>query len=354
MKKLLALILLLGLTLAACGSSDEPTAPTPTAPPTGETTAPAAETPQAPETGEAEAPGITGLDSPVTVIVPFPAGSAMDVRARIVARYAEPLFGQTVTIENLPGAGGIVGTTEFVLRSGEHHLLFANVGVFSSSLLFTDVGYSLDDIIPIVSVDMEQFGLFAAPGQSGIHSVDDIRDLGRNVRFAAGAPGTVGHVSSAIALEGLGITGDHMVVDGAVAGNVETLGGHNDINFSGLGLARDFVEEGTMVPVLTFNAEDFTGFDGMVVPSLQSLGVDYSFESMTFFSMRSDTAPEIVDFIQQTLSSVLQNADCLADLYGAGVEVPHLAYTDEIIEYISNIADRMREYGPRIGLTLVQ
>jgi tripartite-type tricarboxylate transporter receptor subunit TctC len=49
---------------------------------------------------------------PITMIVPFPAGGITDITARIVAEGMRQHLGQTVIVENLPGAGGTIGVTK--------------------------------------------------------------------------------------------------------------------------------------------------------------------------------------------------------------------------------------------------
>ena len=48
---------------------------------------------------------------PVTVVVPFAAGGPIDVVARIISPRMSELLGQQVVVDNIPGAGGMVGAS---------------------------------------------------------------------------------------------------------------------------------------------------------------------------------------------------------------------------------------------------
>ncbi|WP_375460124.1 Bug family tripartite tricarboxylate transporter substrate binding protein [uncultured Enterovirga sp.] len=59
----------------------------------------------------------------VTIVVPYPAGGATDVFARIVAREIAPELGQNVVVENAPGASGAVGTRRVARAEPDGHTL---------------------------------------------------------------------------------------------------------------------------------------------------------------------------------------------------------------------------------------
>ena len=184
---------------------------------------------------------LTKLDKNVTITVPFSVGSATDVRARIVAEYIQPILGTTVTINNSAGAAGMVGITEMMARkSNSYELSFCNMAVFTSIPLFNKTTYTLDDIIPLISTDSEQFGMFACPAKSGISSFEDVKNYSGRIKYATGTPGSIGHIMVATSLLGLGIDADHIVTSGASVNLQECLGGSNDIAFAGLGLAKDY------------------------------------------------------------------------------------------------------------------
>ena len=51
-------------------------------------------------------------EGPITVVVPYGAGGAMDITARLFAKYAEKICGQPVVVTNVPGGSGSVGAMD--------------------------------------------------------------------------------------------------------------------------------------------------------------------------------------------------------------------------------------------------
>src|SRR5450756_477482 len=61
---------------------------------------------------------------PVRIIVTFPAGSGIDASTRLIAAKLTPLLGQTVFVENRPGASGAIGTEAAAKASPDGYTLF--------------------------------------------------------------------------------------------------------------------------------------------------------------------------------------------------------------------------------------
>src|SRR5277367_3948953 len=88
----------------------------------------------------------------ITVIVPFPAGGASDVVARIVGNQMSRILGQSIIIENVSGAGGTVGSARAAAAAPDGYtLLAAAMGSHVAAPVLTpNVKYDpLSDFVPI-------------------------------------------------------------------------------------------------------------------------------------------------------------------------------------------------------------
>ena len=89
---------------------------------------------------------------PITLIVPFPAGGASDVIARIVGEHMSRTLGQPIIIENVGGAGGTIGSTRAMRASPDGYTIeLGNMGTHGSSVAaYPNLAYKPDvDFAPI-------------------------------------------------------------------------------------------------------------------------------------------------------------------------------------------------------------
>jgi len=116
---------------------------------------------------------------PVKIIVTLPAGSAPDIRHRLIAQQLTQLWGQQVIVENRPGGGGLIGAR--ALLAGEpdgHTLLAAAASIYTilpaqSEKLPFDVN---SDLIPI-GLTLREGMVLAASAKLGINSLPELLAL---------------------------------------------------------------------------------------------------------------------------------------------------------------------------------
>lgn len=132
---------------------------------------------------------------PVRFILPFGAGSATDISARLISERLSAKWGQPVVVENRPGGDGIVAITAFINANDDHVLLFASSASFlAHPYTQTKMSYNLErDLAPIAQVTDTVLSL-TVPAETGFKSIEDFLKAARaepekyNTAGAAGVP----------------------------------------------------------------------------------------------------------------------------------------------------------------------
>jgi tripartite-type tricarboxylate transporter receptor subunit TctC len=115
---------------------------------------------------------------PITVIMPFAGGSASDVVARIVfARMAKTL-GQSIIVENKPGAGGNLGTALAARAAPDGYTLFgAGSGPMAANLaLYKNLGFDPQKELTLISPFVSFTIVVTASNKLGVNTVQELID----------------------------------------------------------------------------------------------------------------------------------------------------------------------------------
>jgi len=124
---------------------------------------------------------------PVKFVVPFPAGSATDQAARLMAQQMQTLLGQSFVVDNKPGAGGSIAAMD-VIRSAPdgYNLLFSsNSAAASNVALLKSIPYDpLKDFTPIAGVGENMLVLMVKTD----HPAKNIQEF---ISYASQRPGKV-------------------------------------------------------------------------------------------------------------------------------------------------------------------
>jgi tripartite-type tricarboxylate transporter receptor subunit TctC len=97
----------------------------------------------------------------VKVIIPLPAGTGVDISARLFAEQLTRRWGQPVIIENMPGADGIVAVNEFVRRADNYTLLYSFAGLITiNPVLHKKLSYDpARDLVPIATTSYNSLAI---------------------------------------------------------------------------------------------------------------------------------------------------------------------------------------------------
>lgn len=129
---------------------------------------------------------------PLRLVVPFPAGGASDVIARLTAAELQGLLKQPVVVDNKPGANGIIGVDAFLQMPADGYSILAAGGSAWTPAQVKDLKFNvLTDCEPIALVCQTPLALIV-PTQLGINSAQEFFDYARKnpgkLNYASVAP----------------------------------------------------------------------------------------------------------------------------------------------------------------------
>lgn len=191
---------------------------------------------------------------PVRLVVPFSAGGPTDAIARLVAAQLEPVWGQSVVVENRPGAGGATGSALVARAVPDGHTLLvtANSHAINPAVLRNLPFDTLRDFQAIVRLADGPFVLVAHPSlgaRSMAEFIAVIRARPGAFNYSTPGHGTGNHLAME-RLKGLaGLDIAHVPYGGAAPATTALLGGQVQAMFNNLVNALPHIQEGRMVPI---------------------------------------------------------------------------------------------------------
>ena len=133
---------------------------------------------------------------PIHFVVPFAAGGANDLMGRAAAEGASRALGQTIIVDNKPGAGGSLGTS-LVAKSPPdgYTFLISAAGVISNSMIKKSVPYKDDDLVPVAWIALSP-SVVVVPQSSPYQNLRDFVEAskrGPGFNFATAGTGSTPH-----------------------------------------------------------------------------------------------------------------------------------------------------------------
>lgn len=191
-------------------------------------------------------------DKPVTLIVPFAPGGSSDNVARTIAPLLGEKLGQPVVIENVGGAGGVLGTQRVVRAAPDGYTLLVGSGseVLINKVINPKLSYDgLRDLAPIGFLATGPMVLVGKPGLPAAN-VRDLLQLARSrpgaLSYASAGNGTPMHVAGELLKMRAGVFMTHIPYRGASPALVDVMGGQMDLAVSTLSAAQPYIQSGKL------------------------------------------------------------------------------------------------------------
>ena len=261
----------------------------------------------------------------IRLVVPFPAAGTTDILARAAAQKLTEAFGQSVVVDNRPGAAGNIGS-DLVAKSAPdgYTLLMGTVGTHAiNPSLYSKMPYDhVKDFVPVVLVAGVPNVLVVNPALP-VNSVADLIKLAKDkpgqINFASSGSGTSIHLSGELFKTMAGVDITHIPYKGSSPALVDLIGGQVQIMFDNLPSALPQIKAGKLRAIAVTSLKRAPVLPD--VPTISESGLP-GFEASSWFGVLAPagTPVPIVARINAEVNKWLQTADARERLLSQGAE----------------------------------
>ncbi|AZG17048.1 tripartite tricarboxylate transporter substrate binding protein [Cupriavidus pauculus] len=212
------------------------------------------------------------------MIVPQSAGSGGDVVARLLSDRLAQELGQSIVVDNRPGANGIVAMSTVAKAAPDGYtVLLTGVSQISfNPHLYASLPYNPQKDYTFIAPVVDTPFVIVASKASGITSVQSFIDKAKNkpggLTFSSAGVGNSTHLAMEVVADKLGAKMTHVAYKGSGPALTGVVAGEVDTMVSVLGAALPQVTGGTVVPVAIVGAQRVKELPN--VPTLKEAGVD--------------------------------------------------------------------------------
>jgi len=249
----------------------------------------------------------------IKLVVPFTAGSATDILARIIADRLAARWGQAVVVENKPGAGGTIGAAVVARAEPDGYTLaVVSVGHVVNPHIYRDLPYdTLRDFAGVIPLGNLPSVLAVSPSL-GVKSVGELVAMAKArpgvLNYASGGVGSASHINAEKFRAATGIDAVHVPTKGAQEMMVETMTGRTQFGFYPIVAALPMIRDGKLVALAVSSSRRSAVLPDL--PTIAEAGVPGGeFDFWIGLLAPAKTPPEIVAKLNSEIARDLEQPE---------------------------------------------
>lgn len=292
---------------------------------------------------------------PITMVVPFPPGGPTDIVARLLAQHLSQQLGQSIVIDNKPGANGNIGNSLVAKAPADGYTVLYNTSSITlSPALYQKLTYDLTKelapvaltaVVPLALVthkevpakNVQEFFAYAKANQD-------------KLSYGSAGNGNVTHLAAFQMLNALGIEATHAPFRGSAPADLALVGGQVTFLTDTINTVIPFIKDKRMNLLAVTTPQRMSLFPD--VPTVAESGMP-GFEAGAWQGMMlpAGTPAEIVRKLNAAINVALKDPQVLEKLARQGTEV--LGSTpEEYSAYLQKELKRWQDVVAATGLTL--
>lgn len=260
---------------------------------------------------------------PIRLIVPFPAGGQTDVVARTISQKLSDAFGQTVVVDNRPGAAGSIGAEIAVKAPADGYTMVQVSTSYAANVALYKLAFDpVNDVVPVIMIG-DIANMVTVHPSGPYKTVKDLIAYAKanpgKINFASGGVGSGNHLATEEFAQMTGVRMTHVPYKGSTAGITDLINGQIQLIFSGITGMIPHHKAKRVLGIAVTSAKR-----NRAVPDLPTVGETVpGYESVSWSAILAPkgTPKHIVARWNTELNRILQTPDVKARMDSIGLDV---------------------------------
>ena len=263
-------------------------------------------------------------DRPIKLVVPFSPGGGTDNITRALAAGMSQALGQTVVVENKPGAGTVIGT-DFVAKSPAdgHVLVMATFAHAVNPSLLSKLPFDAERALTPVGMVARGPNVLVVRADSPLRNLRDLMELAQaqpgRLSYASQGNGTSAHLAGEMFDHLARIRLTHIPYRGAGPAMSDLLGGQVDMMFATAAAVAPHIATGRLRALGVTSSERSSAFAN--VPAIADVVPGYSVESWYGLLAPAGTPADVMARLHTAMTLAMQHPDFKRKLEPEGLSV---------------------------------
>ena len=279
---------------------------------------------------------------PIRLIVPYPPGGGTDFFARVVATDMGASLGQTIVVENRPGAGTLIGA-EAVARATPdgYTFLLGDTSTFASNRsLYAKLPYDADkDFAPVTLTGRFAIVLLVNTDKLKVNSVKELIETAKKtpgaIDYGSAGVGSPFHLAGELFAQGAGIKLNHIPYKGAAPAIQDLVSGQIGMMFVDYATARGQLAMKQIKAIAVASPGEFSGLPG--VPPVAAYVQGFEAWAWQGFVVPAATPKDAIAKLNAAYAKAVGNAEIKQKLIGAGID-PLQSTPEQMADYMKSEA----------------
>jgi len=263
---------------------------------------------------------------PITIVVPFPAGGSTDTIARMMSKPMQASLGQSIVIDNKPGATGLIGMSQVKRAAPDGYtLVFASLGPFVIvPHLNKSASYDARKDFDYITIPVQAPNVLVTPVNHRARTVDDViaelKAKPGTVTFANSGFGASDHLSAELFFQQTQTAGLHVPYKGGAPAINDLIGGQVSYSFQNVNAVLPYIQAGQLRALAVTGERRSPVLPD--VPTLAESGVTgseiYSWQGL---AAPAGLPPEVKRKLTEAAVAAIKSPDVAKQLTEQGLEI---------------------------------